>query len=186
MVPIASLWLPILLSAVLVFVASSIIHMFLPYHNSDYGKLAAEDEVMEALRRLNIPPGEYMVPCPGGQAGMRSPEYKEKMQKGPVLLMTVIKSGMPTMGPMLGQWFVYCVLVGTFAAYVSGRALGPGAHYLTVFRFAGCVAFIGYSVALWQRSIWYRQKWSTSLKYTIDGLIFGMLTAGAFGWLWPK
>jgi hypothetical protein len=186
MVPIGLLWMPILLSAVLVFVASSVIHMLLPYHNSDYGKVPDEGGLMEALRKFDLPPGEYIVPRPDGHGGMKNPEYVEKRNKGPIVFMTVMPGGATSMGPMLIQWFVYCVVVAVIAAYVAGRALGPGAHYLTVFRFAGCVAFVGYAVALAQRSIWYRQKWSTTFKNTFDGLIYGMLTAGAFGWLWPK
>ena len=61
MVSIISLWLPILLSAVAVFIASSVIHMVFKYHNSDFKKMPAEDEVMAALRPFDIPPGEYVV-----------------------------------------------------------------------------------------------------------------------------
>ena len=186
MVSIASLWLPILLSAVIVFLASWMIHMFLPYHRTDFGKLPAEDQVMEALRKFNIPPGDYMMPRPAGPEGMRSPEFLDKMKKGPVIVMTVIKSGPPAMGANLAQWFLYCVIVGGIAAYVAGRALQPGDPYLKVFRFAGCTAFVGYAVALWQDSIWYKRAWSTTIKNTIDGLIYGLLTGGTFGWLWPR
>jgi len=89
------------------------------------------------------------------------------------------------MGKNLAMWFVYCVVVSTLSAYIAGRALTPEAHYLSVFRFAGATAFIGYSVALWQNSIWYRRAWSTTLKQTFDGLVYALLTAGTFGWLWP-
>jgi hypothetical protein len=186
MVPIPSLMLPILLSAVFVFIASSLIHMVLPYHRSDFGKLPAENEVLDALRKFNLPPGDYMVPRPAGPDDMKSAEFKDKLMKGPVLVMTVVKPGPMSMGSSLVQWFVYCVLVGVLAAYITGRALGPGVPYLKVFRFAGCTAFIGYAVALWQHSIWYKQKWSTTLKNSFDGLIYGLLTAGTFGWLWPR
>jgi hypothetical protein len=186
MVPIAWLWVPILLSAVIVFVASSIIHMVLPIHRSDYRRLPAEDEVMEALRRFSIPPGDYLVPCAGSMKEVSTPAFVEKMKKGPVAIMTVRPSGPPTMVKELVMWFVYCVVVGIFAAYITGRALGPGVHYLSVFRFAGCTAFMGYSLALWQNTIWFRRDWKTTLKSTIDGLIYGLLTAGTFGWLWPK
>jgi len=186
MVPIASLWLPILLSAVLVFVASSIIHMVLPYHRSDFKKVPAEDDVMEALRKVNIVPGDYVVPSPGGPGGMRSPEFLAKMTRGPVVFMTVIKAGPPNMTANLVQWFIYCVVVAGLAAYIAGRALGPGAPYLAAFRFAGCTAFIGFTVALWQNSIWYKHAWSTTIKNTFDGLVYGLLTGGAFGWLWPR
>jgi len=186
MVPLASLWLPILLSSVIVFVASSILHMVLPVHRSDYRKLPSEDAVMDALRKFNIPPGDYLVPCAGTPKEMNAPAFVEKMTKGPVALMTVMRSGRPSMAVPLGQWFVYCLVVGVFAGYIAGRALGPGAHYLAVFRFAGCTAFVGYALALWQNTIWFKRSWTVTLKSTIDGLIYGLLTAGTFGWLWPR
>jgi hypothetical protein len=185
MTGLASLWLPILLSAVLVFVVSSIIHMVLPWHKSDYPKMASEDKVMDALRPLAIPPGDYMVPRPATRSDMRSPEFIEKMKKGPVMVMTVMPGAM-AMGKNLTQWFVYCVVVGVFAGYVAGRALPPGTPYLQVFRFVGTTAFIGYTLALWQMSIWYYRAWSTTIKATFDGLIYALLTAGTFGWLWPR
>jgi hypothetical protein len=117
---------------------------------------------------------------------MKDPGFIEKMKRGPVVIMTVLESGPPSMGTNLVLWFLYSIAVGVFAAYIAGRAMGPGAHYLGVFRFAGTVAFIGYSVALWQNSIWYKRKWSTTLKSTFDGLIYALLTAGTFGWLWPS
>ena len=186
MVSIPSLWLPILLSAVLVFFASFAIHMLIPYHHSDFAKIPSEDQVQDALRKFNIPPGDYMIPCAGGPEGMKQPEFKERFAKGPVLLMTVYPQGSMSMGKSLGQWFVYLLVVGALTAYITGRALQAGATYLEVFRFAGCTAFIAYSMALWQNSIWYKQQWSTTIKNTFDGLVYGLLTAGVFGWLWPK
>ncbi|HSB09336.1 MAG TPA: hypothetical protein VLM38_07465 [Blastocatellia bacterium] len=186
MVQLTALWLPILLAAVFVFVASSIIHMVLGYHRSDFGKVANEDDVMNALRKFDIPPGDYLLPCAGGPEGMKSPEFQEKMKKGPVAIFTIIKSGGPSMGKNLILWFVYCVVVSVFAAYISGRALGPRATYLDVFRFAGSTAFAGYSLGLLQNSIWWSRKWTTTLKSMIDGLIYALLTAGTFGWLWPR
>ncbi|HKQ58971.1 MAG TPA: hypothetical protein VJY35_13990 [Candidatus Eisenbacteria bacterium] len=186
MVPIMSLWLPILISAVFVFIASSIIHMVLPYHRSDYGKLPAEDAIMDDLRKHSLPPGDYMLPCPGGADGMRSEAFKEKMKKGPRVLMTVLPGGMFNMGPQLAQWFVFCLVVAVIAAYVTGRAVPAGTPYLTVFRFAGTTAFIGHCLAQWPNTIWYKRKASTSLKQTFDGLVYGLLTAGTFGWLWPR
>ena len=185
MVPLMSLWIPILLSAAIVFVVSSIIHMVLPYHRTDFRKLRDEDGVMDALRKFNIPPGEYMVPRAGSPKEMKAPEFIDKVKKGPVAIMTVMPSGQPSMGTNLLLWFLYSIVVGIFAAYVAGRALGPGTPYLAVFRFAGCTAFVGYAVALWQNSIWYKRAWSTTLKSTLDGLVYALLTAGTFGWLWP-
>lgn len=186
MVPILSLWLPIVLSAVIVFVVSSVIHMLLGYHRSDFGKVPAEDEVREALGRFDIPPGDYVIPRASGPEEMRSEAFLEKTRKGPVAFMTVVPNGPPAMGASLALWFLYALVVGVFAAYIAGRALEPGAHYLAVFRFAGATAFVGYALALLQNSIWYRRKWSTTLKSMFDGLVYALLTAGTFGWLWPS
>jgi ABC-type amino acid transport system permease subunit len=186
MTGLSSLWLPILLSAVFVFVASSLIHMLLPWHKSDYKTLPNEERAMDALRALAIPPGDYIVPRPSSREDMRSAAFDDKLKKGPVMVLTVMPSGPMPMGRIMGFWFVYCLAMGVLAAYVTGRALPPGTPYLRVFRFAGATAFIGYSAALWQMAIWYRRSLTTTVKSTIDGLIYGLLTAGAFGWLWPR
>ena len=186
MTGLSALWLPILLSAVIVFVVSSVIHMASPWHKGDYPKMPNEDKVLDALRPLAIPPGDYMIPRPSSREEMRSPEFAEKMKRGPVMVVTVMPNGPVSMGTNLALWFLYSAVVGLFAAYVAGRALPAGASYLRVFRFAGVTAFTGYSVALWQMSIWYRRAWSTTIKATVDGLIYALLTAGTFGWLWPR
>ncbi len=186
MTGLTALWLPVLLSAVLVFVVSSVLHTLTPWHKGDYQKLPNEDKVMDALRPFAIPPGDYMVPRPSGGPEMRSPEFAERIKKGPVFIVTVLPNGQMSMAQNLVLWFLYACSVGAFAAYVTGRALPPGTPYLQVFRFAGATAFIGYSVALWQMSIWYRRSWLTTFKSTVDGLIYALLTAGTFGWLWPR
>lgn len=186
MVSIASLWLPILLSAVGVFIVSSIIHMVFRYHQNDYKRLPDEDGVMDALRGFNIPPGDYVIPCAGSMKVMNSPEYKEKINKGPIAFFTVLKTGSMAMGGSMVKWFIYSIIVGIFAAYITSRAVGPGEEYLRVFRFAGATTFIAYTVALWQFTIWYKRSLATTLKSTFDGLIYALVTAGFFGWLWPS
>ena len=185
MISLQSLWLPILLSSVAVFIVSSIIHMASPWHKSDYPKMSNEDKVMDALRPLDIQPGEYMVPRPSDRKEMRSPEFTEKMNRGPVMALTVWPNGPAQMTTNLIAWFLYVVVVSLFAAYIAGHALPPNVPSIGVFRFAGLTAFIGYSAALWQMSIWYRRPWSTTIKATVDGLIYALLTAGIFAWLWP-
>ena len=187
MTALSALWLPILLSGVFVFVVSALIHMVLQWwHRSDYGKLPDEARVMDALRPFGIPPGDYMVPNCSGSAEMRTPEFKEKMNKGPVMMVTVTPNGMPNMGKALALWFLYTLVVSAFAAYVTGHALPVGATCRHVFRFAGVTAFLGYSAALWQMSIWYQRSCMTTLKSTIDGVIYAAITAATFAWLWPR
>jgi hypothetical protein len=180
-----SLWLPILLSAVLVFIASSVIHMVLPWHHGDYGKVPDEKRLMDSLRPLGITPGDYMVPRPSDMKEMRTPEFQEKVKAGPVMVVTVLPNGQMEMRKNLVYWFLYSLVVGYFAAYVGAAALPAGTPYPRVFQIVGTTAFIGYAVALWQMSIWYRRSWGTTIRSTIDGLLYGLLTGGTFGWLWP-
>jgi Flp pilus assembly protein TadB len=186
MVSIPSLWLPIVVSAVFVFLVSSLIHMVLGYHSNDFRKLPDEDAAADALRNLNAAPGEYLLPYPTSMKEMKSPEFQERVKRGPRAMLTLWPGGAPSMAGNLVQWFLYSIVIGIFAAYVAGRALGPGAHYLAVFRFAGVTAFACYTIAGWQASIWYKRSWSTTLKNTFDGLVYGLLTGGTFGWLWPE
>ena len=105
MVPLMSLWIPIVLSAVIVFVASSAIHMFLTYHKGDFGQVPSEDGVREALRGANIPPGDYVIPYAGSAKAMGKPEFIEKATEGTNAFLTVIPNGVPKMGASLAQWF---------------------------------------------------------------------------------
>jgi hypothetical protein len=183
---LVALWLPILLSAVIVFIASSVIHMFLPWHKGDHGKVPAEDKFRDAVRPFALPPGDYFVPRCESMKEMKTPEFAEKMKQGPIILMTVYPNGQASMGKSLALWFLYLLAVGLFTAYIVRHGVPAGAGYSYVFRMAGVAAFLGYAGALWQLSIWYRRSWGTTIRTTIDGLIYAALTAGTFGWLWPR
>lgn len=185
MVSLMSLAVPIVLSAVLVFVASSVIHMVLSYHKGDFGALPKEDEILETFRRLNVGHGDFVAPYCDSPQMMNDPAYKEKMRRGPGLVVTVWPTGSFNMGATLGQWFVYLLLVSVFTAYVLSRVFAPGADYMGVFRIAGTVAFMAYALAMPQANIWYQKQWGSTLRSMGDGLVYGLITAGVFGWLWP-
>ena len=186
MVTVLSLWLPILLAAVIVFIVSSIIHMATPWHKSDWTKVPNEDNVMNALRPFNLAPGDYGMPLAGSMKDMGTPEFQDKLRNGPVIFMTVRQSGAFNMTGNLVNWFLFSVLVGFFTAYVTGVALPVGADYLKVFQVSGCVAFMAYAFGQMPPAIWYSKSWGTTIKGMIDGLIYGLMTAGTFGWLWPR
>ena len=171
MVPLMSLWLPILGSAVAVFIVSSVLHMALRYHHNDFRTLPDDDGVRAALRPFAIPPGDYVVP--GMQAGetWNSPARLEKLKEGPSALLTVYPNTVPAMGQPLALWFVYSLVVAVFAAYVVGGLVGPGAEYLLVHRYTGTVAFAGYGLALLQNSIWYRKSWAATAKSVFDDIL---------------
>jgi hypothetical protein len=186
MTPFASLWLPLLLSTVFVFIVSSIIHMAPLWHKNDYPKMANEDAFRAALKGLAIIPGDYVVPRADCHADMKKPEYLEKLNQGPVMMLTVLPNGPFKMAGSLVQWLLFCGVVGLTAACVAGTALKPGADPLQIFHFTAVTALAGYVLGLWQMSIWYKRSWLATLKSTFDGLIYAATTAGTFVWLWPK
>ena len=185
MVSLTALWLPIVLSAVAVFAASSITHMVFKYHSTEYRQLPGEDAVLDAIRNAKAGPGFYAFPYAGSMREMGTPEMMDKYTQGPVGTININPSGPPAMGKNLAQWFVYCIVVGVFAGYLASRTLGPGAHYLGVFRVVGCASFMAYALAHFADAIWKTKPWSMTFKHVFDGLVYGLLTAGVFGWLWP-
>jgi hypothetical protein len=185
MVPVTALWLPIVLAAVIVFVASSILHMVLPYHRSDYKQLPEEEKVMTTLRGVGLQRGLYVFPyCM--PKDMKSPAAIEKYKQGPVGMMTIFPSGPPVMPKFLGMWFVYCLIVSFFVAVIGHSGARFGAGYRHVFHVAGIAAFLAYGVANLADGIWRGQPWSVVIKEVVDGLIYAALTAGTFAWLWPR
>jgi Flp pilus assembly protein TadB len=183
---LGALWLPIVLSAVFVFFLSAILHMVLKYHNSDYGKLPNEDAVRAAFKGVNAEARGYVVPhCPD-MKDMQSPEMQKKFAEGPIAVLYLRRPGMPGMGPSLLQWFLFCLVVSLFVGYVAAHAIPPGADYLHVFRIVGAVGFLAYGVGQMSASIWMAKPWSVAAKEAFDGLLYGLVTAGTFGWLWPK
>jgi hypothetical protein len=185
MTPLSALWLPIVLSAVAVFVASSIMHMLLPYHRSDYHPLPDEERVLPVLRAAGLKRGLYVFPFTT-QKDMKSPAMTEKYNQGPVGMMTIAPNGLPVMPKFLGLWFGYCLLVGLVGAYLAVHTILPGAHLRHVFRVVGTAAFLAYSLRNISNSIWKMQTWSMTIKETIDGIVYALLTAGIFAWLWPQ
>jgi hypothetical protein len=186
MTALSALWLPILLSAVFVFIVSSIIHMTPLWHKNDYPALPNQDQVRDALRALAIPPGDYVFPRPKDMKEMRTPEFKEKFKAGPVVFMTIVGNPSMSMTRPLTLWFIFALVVNFLAAYVASRTLAPGADREMVFCIVAITAFIGYAAALWEMSIWYSRSWVMTLKSTIDGLIYGAVVGATFIWLWPR
>jgi len=186
MPPLSALWLPIVLSAVIVFVASSIVHMLLPYHRGDYKQLPDEDKMLAAIRAAGgIKRGLYVFPHTTHKE-MNSPAMIEKYNQVPVVMLIAFPTGRPAMGKFLGLWFVYCLIISFFVAYLSAHTVAQGVYYLAVFRVVGTAAFLSYGLGPLANVIWKGYPWSFVIKEAVDGLIYALLTAGTFGWLWPK
>lgn len=185
MVTLVDLWMPVLVAAVIVFVASSLMHMLLTYHRSDLKGLANEEAIRNTLG-AGIAPGQYVFPWCKEMKEMQSDAMRKKFQTGPVGILTIKAPGEISMGPVLFQWFLFCLLITVFAGYLAEASLDRTAPYMTVFRIAGTAAFLGYAGATIPQAIWMGRPWSTVFKDIFDGAIYAMLTAGTFGWLWPR
>lgn len=183
--PFGSLWIPVLVSAVAVFVVSAVLHMALKYHRADYKQLPDEEGVRAALGKVKIPPGLYMTPYCQDGADMKRPEMQEKFVKGPVALVVSMPSGAPNMGKHLGLWFGYCLLSSFVVAYIARHTLHAGEDKLHVLQITGAVAFCLYGLGNIVDSIWKAQPWSNTFRSLIDGVVYAMVTGLIFRVLWP-
>lgn len=180
---LADLWLPVVVSAALVFVVSSVMHMALGYHKRDHGRVPDEEAVLAALRAAGLSPGTYTFPACTSMQEMASPETAAKYAKGPVGYLVVRPNGRPAMGAPLLQWFLLSLLIGLLCAYAAHHALGPGARGAEVFRLVGVVALAGYALGTIQDSIWKGLPWGVAAKFVADGVVYGLVTAATFAWL---
>ena len=185
LVALTALWLPVLLAAVFVFIASSVIHMVLPYHKSSYRKFSGEDQIRAVIRASNPSPGLYNIPfCT--QKDMNSDEMKAKFTEGPVGHVIIRPNGAVFLPAFLIQWFVFCLVVGFFAAYLAAPTVNHGAPYRHVFRVVGSAAFLAYCIGGLSNGIWKGFPWKMVILEAFYGLIYALLTAGTFGWLLPR
>lgn len=186
MTPITALVLPILVATAVVFVLSLIIQAVMPWHKTDFANVPDDDALLNAIRQLNIPPGDYLVPSPRLPGGARNPDFVAKWAKGPSVLMTVIPPS-ANMGRYMGQWFAFTLLVAAIAAWVTGTIVGPARHqhHHAVFHYGAIITFLAYSLGAWPLSIWYHRRWSTALKSAFDAALYGVATGLVFSWLWP-
>lgn len=186
MVTLTELWLPILLSAVFVFIVSSIFHMVIPIHKGDWKKLPGEEKILAEMRAQGVQPGGYCFPMCDSMKDMGSPEFTDKCKLGPVGFMSVTPNGPCNMCKSLGVWFLYSLLVGALAGHAATVALSRGAEFGSVFHLVSIAAILGYALGAIPDSIWKGQKWSVTFKFIFDGVVYGLVTGATFGWLWPN
>lgn len=184
MVPLTMLWLPILVSAVIVFIASNILWMALPFwHNRDYKKTGDDEAFMNLT--ANLPSGQYLFPFLDYKT--LTAEQRAELSKRPGGYLLLRNPNNFSFPAAIAIWFLYILFVSFFVAYLTGRTLGPGTHYLEVFRVAGTIGVAAWALGMnFSSSIWYGKPWIVTIKEIIDGVIYGVLIAGTFGWLWPN
>lgn len=181
---LSALWLPIVVSAVFVWIASFLMWMVLPIHKGEWKKLSDERGFMGGLLEMGVKPGQYMFPCAESSQQMKDPEFKELMARGPSGHMT-IWPGPANMGLFMLVTLVIYAIISLFVAYVAYLALTPADTYITRFRVTGAMAVAIYCLGRLPNDIWFRTPGSSIAKALLDGVVYGLITAGTFGWLWP-
>lgn len=185
MIALTQLWLPVLLSAAAVFIASSVMHMALKFwHMSDYRKLSNEEEVGAAIREGGAGPGMYMLPyC--DMESMKKEGTKEKFERGPVGMLILRANGAPSIGASMGQWFAFCLAVSLFAGYLAAATLAAGSDASQVLRVTVTAAFLAFGFGALPAGIWWGQPWTSVGKHVVDGAIYALIVGALFAWLWP-
>ena len=184
-ISLIQLWMPIVAASVIAWLASGLIHMLIKYHNSDFQKLENEDDVMAAVRQGSPSMGLHHFPHCADMSEMANEDMQQKMIKGPVGILAIFPNGLPNMGKYLSQQFVFFLLGNALIAYCATLVLLPGADFMAVFRFFSAVGFITYGWANIPYSIWFGFQWSMTAKYLLDALIYALVVAATFAWLWP-
>lgn len=183
---IVALWQPILLSALLAFVASALVWTVLPHHKNEWSGFAEEGGLLDAIRKSNPAPGFYGFPWANDPKERRSPEFMKRLEAGPAGYVTIMRPGPMSMGKMMAQSFIYNVIVSIFVAYLARHALDRGAGHLAVLRITGTAAILAYVFATVPESIWFGRPWKSFWLGAVDGVVYGLLTGATFSWLWPR
>ena len=179
------LWLPIVVSGVIVWVASFLIWMVSPMHKGEWKSLPDEKGFMGAMIEMGVQPGQYMFPNPTDRSDMKNPEFLERVKRGPNGIITVWP-GPANMGKNMVLTLILYWIVSLFVAYLGWNCLQPTDPYLHKFRISGTAAVMAYCFASLPHDIWFGRPGRAILTSLIDGVIYGLLTAGTFAWLWPK
>ncbi len=182
---LAQLWVPIVVSGVAVFIVSALSWMVLPFHKTEFSGLKAEDPVLDALRASGEGPGKYVLPWMDSGKLAQTPEGKAKLERGPIAYLTIAPNGVTNMGQKMFQSLLANILISVFVAYVARHALMDGEAYLSVFRITGTVTFMAYGLGIIHEAIWFSRPMKSLMSAFIDALLFALVTAGVFGWLWP-
>jgi hypothetical protein len=181
---VAQLWLPILLSAALLFVLSAASHMVLPWRKGEWGRITDAGALQAAIR--DLAPGQYAFPAAPDPKQQMTPEWRARWAQGPSGWLTIAPRAPMQMGRSMALSFLVFLGVAFMIAYAASHALGRAPHYRTVFRLVGTLGTLSFGVGPIFNSIWYHRPWRAYVSDAIDALLFGLVMAGIFGWLWPR
>ena len=161
---IAEMWIPILLSTALTFLASSLVWTVLPHHKKDWAKFSGA-----TVDLTNVPAGQYIM---------------HQDQSADWYGYLFIRRGKHNMGKALAYWASNLVLISLFVGYLVYHTTPRGTEYLQVFRVAGTAALLGFAGNIAQKSIWWGWRWDVTWKDLIDDIVYALLVAGTFAFYW--
>lgn len=178
------LWLPILVSSVVVFFASFLAWVVLPHHKPEIKKLEDEDGFLAMLKSADVPAGSYMFPmCTGGKE-MKDPAYLKKLEEFPCGMLNVWQKPRPMQVCLLGSFVTY-LLIAVFVAYLAHFAFERGEAFMTIFRFTSAAAIAAHVLGTIPGGVWFGVQVRSMVTCAIDGIVFGLLTGLTFAWMWP-
>jgi len=186
-VALTDLWLPIVLAAVITWIIAALFWTVSPHHKHEVTGLPGEDRIMAAMREAGVQPGQYAMPFCATPEAMKTPEFQQKLDQGPVGFLTIgTADNARNMGKPMVLSLVYYLVVSLFVAYLTSRTVAAGAGYLPVFRVAGTAAFLASGAGVFSDTIWFQRGWARAWKQVFDALVMALFTAGVFGWRWPS
>lgn len=179
---LTELWVPILISTVVLFVLSFTAWVILPHHFNDYQRLPNEQQFMDAIGPMNLPSGNYMFPYADSKADQGTPEFAEKYKAGPRGTIQIFE--MPNMGVNMAKTIVFFLVTTVVIAYVTYAACPPKAasQFLEVFRIAGTIGILVHASSGILNGIWFKRKMITD---SIDGVVYGLVLGLIFAIFWP-
>ena len=184
---IDSLWLPILLSAVAVWIASIVLGLPFFHHKTDWIGLpkGQEDALASFLRTSDVRPGNYLFPDFRTREAMESERVKKALNDGPVGHLSLWPTPLGMGGKMAATFVVY-LIVNTLIAYLTRVAIPGPASFARVFQVAGAAGVLAYGFAHLPSAIWWGAYRRTIVANVIDGMIYGCITGAIFAWRWPQ
>ncbi len=182
-VELFSLWLPILVNSVALFFASFLAWAVLPHHKKDWKPFPDEQAFINAIKPLGLSRGVYSFPHCADHKQSKDPEFQKKWKEGPMGVLNVWT--MPNMGFNMALTFLVFLIASVFIAYVGAAALPRGTDYLKVFQVTGAMAIAVFTIASLPNAIWFQKPARAVCMDLIDGIAYGLITAGIFGSMWP-
>ena len=82
--------------------------------------------------------------------------------------------------------FLLNLIIAVVAGYLAGKTVPAGASFLAVCRVTSLVTFLAYACGVVQGAIWMGKPWNSVAKEVLDAFIYGLVSALAFAWLWPR